>query len=221
MTICHLWTRHSLVHRASTAEHVQDLGWGQAGHARLFPLGLALPHEAHFDPGVGCVALATAAEKGLMTPYPNSDRVHYSIKADFQMEPYLGTLHHQGPLRTSLAPFRLGQHWLHTWAAIHQIECPMEVGVSSSWCQYCASMQYMVVDSQHAMFECSRYQGVRQQQPCLHSGSICNMQGCMGLPQLQQARLIQACYEQHLGKTPVQGQHGGAVAYACLGLVST
>ena len=36
--------------------------------------------------------------------------------------------------------------------------------------------------------------------------------------------LIMACItEQHLGQgyTPVQGQNGGGVAYACLGLIST
>ena len=40
----------------------------------------------------------------LMTPNPDSnlDRIYCSIKADFQMEPYLGMLH-QGPLRTTLA----------------------------------------------------------------------------------------------------------------------
>ena len=52
------------------AEFVQDLGWGQAVRARLSPLGFTLPHGAHFDPGVGCIALATAAETALMTPIP-------------------------------------------------------------------------------------------------------------------------------------------------------
>ena len=62
-------------------------------------------------------------------------------------------------------------------------------------------MQRMVVDSEeHALFEYPLYQGIRQQQPWTHSGSICYLQGFMGLPPLQQARLIQACYEQHLGQ---------------------
>ena len=85
-------------------------------------------------------------------------------------------------------------------------------------------MQRMVGDSEeHAICECPLHQGIRQQQPWMHSGSSCNSQEFMGLPPLQQARCIQACYEQLLGqdKTPVQGQNGGGVAYACLGLGST
>ena len=162
-------------------------------------LGVTLPHGAHFDPGVGCTALATAAETALMTPKADSnlDRIYYSIKNDFQMEPYLGTLH-QGPLRTTLARLRLGQHWLHTRLGRYG---PIRVPYENRWCQQCASMQRMVVDSEeHAIFECPLYQSIRQQQPWMHSGSICNLQGFMGLPPLQQARFIQACYEQHLGQ---------------------
>ena len=75
------------------------------GGCAYTPVPPGLPHGVPFDPGcVGCVALATAAEAALMTPNPNGNlnRIDYSIKADFQMEPYLGTLH-QGPLRTNLA----------------------------------------------------------------------------------------------------------------------
>ena len=93
-----------LVHRTFTANFVQDLGWGQAVRARHSPLGITLPHGTHFDPEVGCVALATAAETALVTPNTDSnlDHLYYSIsiKADFQMEPYMDTLH-QGPLRTT------------------------------------------------------------------------------------------------------------------------
>ena len=58
----------------------------------------------------------------------NLDRIYYSIKADFQMEPYLGTLH-QGPLRTTWHDL----DWASTgctlvWAAMDQIECPMKIG---------------------------------------------------------------------------------------------
>ena len=108
-----------------------------------------------------------------MTPNPDSnlDRIYYSIKADFQMEPYLGTLH-QGSLRTPLARFRLGQHWLQTRLG----RCgPNRVPYEYRWCQQCALMQRMVVGSEeHAIFECSLYQGIRQQQPWMHSGSICD-----------------------------------------------
>ena len=96
-----------------------------AGCARTpVPVGLTLPHGAQVDPEVRCVALATAAETGLMTPNPDSnlDGVYYSLKVDFDwMEPYLGTLH-RGPLRTTLARFISGQRWLHiNWAAVDQI----------------------------------------------------------------------------------------------------
>ena len=60
----------------------------------MSPLGFTLPHGPYFEPGVGCVALATAAEIALMTPNPESnlDRLYHSIKVDFQMELCLGTL---------------------------------------------------------------------------------------------------------------------------------
>ena len=173
-------------------------GGGQAVRARLSPLGVTLPHGAYFDPGVGCAALATAAETALMTPNPDSnlDRIYHSIKADFQMEPYLATLH-QAPLRTTSARFRLGQHWLHSRLG----RCgPDKMPYEDRWCHHCASMQHMVVDlEEHAIFEGPLYQGIRQQQPWMLSVSICRLQGFMGLPPLQQARFIQACYEQHLG----------------------
>ena len=104
----------------------------------------------------GCVALATAAEIALKTPNPDSnvDCVYYSIKADFQMEPYMGTLH-QGPLCTTLACFRLGQHWLHTLLGRYG---PNRVPYENRWCQHCASMQHMMVDlEEHAIFECPLY----------------------------------------------------------------
>ena len=48
------------------------------------------------------------------------------------------------------------------------------------------------------------------------------MQRLMGFPPLHQVRFNQACYEQPgQGQTPVQGQNGSGVAYACLGLVNT
>ena len=80
------------MHGAFTAGCVQGLGWGKAVRARLSPLGVTLPHGAHFDPKVGCAALAAAAETALMTPKPDSslDSVYYSIKMAFQMEPVPG-----------------------------------------------------------------------------------------------------------------------------------
>ena len=73
--------------------------------------------------------------------------------------------------------------------------------------------------------DCPLYQGIQQQQPGMYWDAwvYVYLQGPMGLPLLQQARFNLACYEQHLGQgsTPVQGQNGGGVAYACLGLVST
>ena len=99
------------------------------------------------------------------------------------MEAYLATLH-QGPLRTTLARLRLGQHWLHTRLGRYG---PNRVPYENRWCQHCA-MQHMVVDlEEHAIFECLLYQGIRQQQPWMLSGSVCNLQGFMGLPPLQQA----------------------------------
>ena len=99
-----------LVHRAYTADCVQELGWGQAVLARLSPLGVfLLPLGAQFDPGVGCEALAAAAETALLTPNPDSnmDRIYYSFKEGLRMEPFLYELY-RGPLRTTLARFRLG-----------------------------------------------------------------------------------------------------------------
>ena len=103
------------VHKAFTADHAQELGWGQAVLAHLSPMGVTLPAPgADFNPEAGCTAIAAAAETALMTPTldNNLDRVYYSFKTEFGMEAYLTQLH-RGPLRTTLARFRLGQHWLH------------------------------------------------------------------------------------------------------------
>ena len=105
-----------ILHKAFTADHMQELGWGQAVHAQLSPMGVILPAPgADFNPEAGCTAMAAAAETALMTPTldNNLDRVYYSFKTDFKMELYLTQLH-RSPLRTTLARFRLEQHWLQT-----------------------------------------------------------------------------------------------------------
>ena len=98
--------------------------------------------------------MAAAAEIALVTPTldNNLDRVYYSFKTDFRMEPYLTQLH-RGPLRTTLARFRLGQHWLQTRLGRFG---PHRVPYESRWCQHCASVnQHKAVDSEeHAWFEC-------------------------------------------------------------------
>ena len=80
---------------------MQELGWGQAVHAHLSPVGVTLPAPgADFNPEAGCTAMAAATETALMTPAldNNLDRVYYSFKTDSRMEPYLTQLH-CGPLR--------------------------------------------------------------------------------------------------------------------------
>ena len=73
-----------LVHRAFTADCMQELGWGQAVRARLSPLGVTLSPGADFNPGISCAALVTAAEIALMTPSP-SNKLD-SLKTTFQMQ---------------------------------------------------------------------------------------------------------------------------------------
>ena len=89
-----------------------------------------------------------------MTPTLDNDldRVYYSFKTDFRMEPYLTQLH-RGPLRITLARFRLGQHWLQTRLGRFG---PHRVPYESRWCQHCAVVnQHKAVDSEeHALFEC-------------------------------------------------------------------
>ena len=88
-----------LVHRAYTADCVQQLGW-HGLPPRLVPLP---PLGAQFGPEVGCEALATAAETALLSPNPDSmARLYYSFKEGLKMEPFLYKLH-RGPLRTTLA----------------------------------------------------------------------------------------------------------------------
>ena len=197
-----------IVHKAFTADHMQELGWGQAVHAHLSPMGFTLPAPgADSNPEAGCTAMAAAAETALMTPTldNNLDRVYYSFKTDFRMEPYLTQLH-RGPLRTTLARFRLGQHWLQTRLGRFG---PHWVPYESRWCRHCASVdQHKAVDSEeHALFECPLYHDLRHQQPWAQQ-QPCSLQAFMALPPLQQASFLQACYDRHLGKvqTPVQGQ---------------
>ena len=189
-----------IVHKAFTADHMQELGWGQAVHAHLSPMGVTLPAPgADFNPEAGCTAMAAAAETALMTPTldNNLDRVYYSYKTDFRMEPYL-TQRHRGPLRTALARFRLGQHWLQTQLGRFG---PHRVPYESRWCQHCASVNpHEAVDSEeHALFECPLYRNLWQQQPWAQQ-QPCSLQAFMALPPLQQASLLQACYNWHLGK---------------------
>ena len=139
---------------------------GQAVHEHLSPMGVTLPAPgADFNPEAGCTAMAAAAETSLMTPTldDNLDRVYYSFKTDFRMEPYLTQLH-RGPLRTTLARFRLGQHWLQTRLGRFG---PHRVPYESRWCRHCASVnQHKAVDSEeHALFECPLYHDIWQQQP--------------------------------------------------------
>ena len=47
---------------------MQELGWGQAVLAQLFPLGVLLPLGALIDPELGCEALAIAVEVALLNP---------------------------------------------------------------------------------------------------------------------------------------------------------
>ena len=101
--------------------------------------------------------MAAAAETALMPPTLDNhlDRVHYrTVKIGFRIEPYPKQLH-RGPLRTSLARFRLGQHWLQTQLGRFG---PHQVPYESRWCQHCASVyQHRVVDSEnYALFECLR-----------------------------------------------------------------
>ena len=65
------------------------------------------------------------------------------------MELYLTQLH-RGPLRTTLARFRLGQHWLQNRLGRFG---PHRVPYESRWCQHCASVnQHRAVDSEeHAL----------------------------------------------------------------------
>ena len=142
------------VHKAFRTDHAQELGWGQAVLAHLFPMGFTLPAPGDdFNPETGCTAIAAAVETALMTPTlgNNLDRVYYSFKPEFGMEAYLTQLH-RGPLRTTLARFRLGHHWLQTRLGRfgpHWVPC------ESRWCQHCALVnQQMVVDSEeHALFD--------------------------------------------------------------------
>ena len=188
-----------LVHRAFTVDCMQELWWGQAVRVRLSPLWVTLSPGAEFNPEFSCAALATAAETALMTPSPsnNLDRVYYSFKTTFEMEPYLSELH-RGPQLTTLVRFRLGQHWLYTRIGRFG---PQRVPYDSRWCQYCAlSAQRLVVDSEeHAIFHCPLYADIRQQQPWAQHQDCCNLQAFMRLPSLQQARFLHACYECHLG----------------------
>ena len=117
-----------IVHKAFTADNMQELGWGQAVHAHLSPMGVTLPAPgADFNPVAGCTAMAAAAETALMIPTldNNLTRVYYSFKTDFRTEPYLTQLH-RGPLRTTLARFRLGSTGCKLdLAALGFIGCPM------------------------------------------------------------------------------------------------
>ena len=57
------------VHKAFTADHMQELGWRQAVHAHLSPMGVIVPTPgADFNPEAGCAAMAAAAETVLMAP---------------------------------------------------------------------------------------------------------------------------------------------------------
>ena len=112
------------------------------------------------------------------------------------MEPFLYELY-RGPLRTTLARFRLGLHWLHTRQGRFQ-----QVSYENRWCPHCsASSQGLVVDSEeHALFHCPLYADIRQAQPWADSGACSTLASFMGLPPLQQARFVQACYERYLGQ---------------------
>ena len=147
----------------------------------------------------GCTAIAAAAETALMTPTldNNLDRVYYSFNTEFGMEAHLTQLH-RGPLRTTLARFRLEQHWLQT--RLGRVG-PHRVPYESRWCQQCALVnQHMVVDSEeHALFDCPLYHDLQQQQPCAQQ-QLGNLQTFMALSPLQQASFLQACYDRHLGK---------------------
>ena len=112
----------------------------------------------------------------------NLDRVYYSFKTDFRMEPYLTQLH-LGPLRTTLARFRLGQHWLLTRLGRFG---PHREPYESRWCQHCALVnQHKAVDSEeHALFECPLHHDLWQQQPWAQQ-QPCNLQAFMALPPLQ------------------------------------
>ena len=154
------------VHKAFTADHAQDLGWGQAVLAHPSPMGVTLPAPgADFNPEAGCTAIAAAAETAHMTLTLDNivDRVYYSFKTEFGMKAYLTQLR-RGPLRTTLACFRLGQRWLQTRLGRFG---PHRVPYESRWCQHCASVnEHMVVKSEeHALVECPLYHDLLQQQP--------------------------------------------------------
>ena len=188
-----------IVHKAFTADHMQELGWGQAVHAQPAPPRGTLPAPgADFHPEAGCTAMAAAAETALMTPTldNNLDRVYYSFKTDFRMEPCLTQLH-RGPLRTTLARFRLRQHWLQPRLGRFG---PHRVPYESRWCQHCASVnRHKAVDSEeHALFEWTLYHDLRRHQPWAQQ-QPCSLQAFMALPPLQQASFLQAC-DRHLGK---------------------
>ena len=88
-------------------------------------------------------------------------------------------------LRTTLARFRLGQHWLQIRLGRFG---PHRVPYESRWCQHCASFnQHKAVDSEeHALFECPLYHDLRQQQPRAQQ-QPCSLPAFMALPPLQQA----------------------------------
>ena len=133
------------------------------------------------------------------------------------MEPYLTQLH-RGPLRTTLARFRLGQHWLQTRLGRFG---PHRVPYESRWCRHCASVnQHKAVDSEeHALLKCPLYHDLRQQQPWAQQ-QPCSLQAFMALPPLQQASFLQACCDRHLGKvqTLCKGSDSG-VGRICLLMV--
>ena len=121
------------VRKAFTANHTQGLGWGQAVHAHLFPMGVTLPAlGADFNLGAGCTTMAAAVETALMTPTlgNNLDRVYYSFQIDFRMEPYLTGLNRG--LHTNLARFRLGSIGYKLGLAVSGlIGCPMRADGAS------------------------------------------------------------------------------------------
>ena len=113
-----------------TAAFVQDLGCGQDVRAPLSPLGVTLPHGAHFDPGNGCASLATAAETALMTTNPTSNLTLNSLASRLTSKWSRVWPHYTKGL---CSPLWHVSDWASTgstliWAALDHIESRMKIG---------------------------------------------------------------------------------------------